>query len=361
MSPSTQLALIHSIAGLKSKMFQALVKAKAFEIPLSSWTHEKLSAWAVEPDQRTLLLSEIPKLNGDQFAETLEQREITVIAIIDSRYPAQLREIPSPPSVLYVRGNINNLSAPSLAVVGTRLPTPYGLTVTKRLVEPIAQHHIPIVSGLALGIDTAAHQAALSAGGPTVAVLGCGVDHIYPWQNQRLAEDILAHGGTIVSEFPLGARPERHHFPQRNRIISGLSKAVLLVEAGEKSGALITAKFAVDQNRDVLVVPGPITSPQSIGPLNWLKLGATPVTTVEDIFRTFSMVAITPDAPPQRIHSDDPIEAMVIEHLHQQSRHIDALAESCRLDTSVVSAVLSLLEIRGLVIHDGGMIYRLNM
>lgn len=283
-----------------------------------------------------------------------------LLTLEDQRYPPILREIPSPPKRLYVMGNLEVLHRPMLAVVGTRQPSPYGLHVTPSLLKPVVQAGITIVSGLALGIDGCAHRVAVDLGAPTVAVLGCGLDRIYPWQHQHLADDILRTGGMIMSEFPPGTPPLRHHFPQRNRILSGLSRAVLLVEAGETSGALITAKFAVDQNRDVLVVPGPITSPQSVGPLNWLKLGATPVTTANDILTVFS-VATEPHTPsPALPPLHDPIERHIVSQLRSGPLHIDSVAESCRLDTSVVSAALSLLELRGYVHHDGGMVYRLN-
>ncbi len=277
-----------------------------------------------------------------------------------SLYPSQLKEIPYPPAELHILGDASVLSRPMLAVVGTRKPSPYGLSVLQDLLEPVLRAGIIIASGLALGIDGRAHQISVDLGAPTVAVLGCGVDRIYPWEHTRLAQQIVEKGGAIISEFSDGTPPLRHHFPQRNRIISGLSKAVLLVEAGEKSGALITAKFAVEQNRDVLVIPGNITSPQSIGPLNWLRLGATPVMNAADILCAFSIES-EPTKPRQTsIFSDDPIEAALLENLRKGPEHIDTLTETCRLDSSVVSAALSLLEIRGSVIHEGGMIYRLN-
>ena len=359
MSTASSIATIHRLPGLKPKSFQALILAAAFSVDPAAWRPEQLTEWGLEPDQVNLVETAVRALDLKVVESLLERQRIRLIVITDPAYPAQLREIPSPPPVLYVRGDAKILERLSLAVVGTRRPTAYGLAAATTLVEPVARAGISIVSGLALGIDSAAHRAALAADGPTVAVLGCGLNQIYPWQNHPLAEDIISHGGAVISEFPLGAEPERHHFPQRNRIISGLAKAVLLVEAGEKSGALITAKFAVDQNRDVFVVPGNITSPQSVGPLNWLKLGATPVTSAQDVLNVLS-AGTTASVVPSPITSDDPTEAAVIEFLRAGPRHVDVLAERCRLDSSVVSAVLSLLEIRGLVAHDGGMIYRLN-
>lgn len=284
---------------------------------------------------------------------------ISIITLGDPHYPYLLSQIPSPPPVLYVRGNVEALHRTSLAVVGTRKPSPYGLAVTKTLLEPVVRAGITIVSGLALGIDGQAHKMAVQHHSATVAVLGCGVDTIYPWDHRQLAGDILASSGAIISEFPLGAEPERHHFPKRNRIISGLSKAVLLVEAGEKSGALITAKFAVDQNREVLAVPGNITSPQSIGPLNWLRLGATPVTSAADILRVFDVSTETPQPVITSYVPQTETERNIIEVLALGPLHVDELTEKSRLDNSVVSATLTLLEINGAIHHLGGLVYSL--
>lgn len=281
----------------------------------------------------------------------------TILTPEHIEYPALLKEIPYPPKTLYVEGNAQLLSRPTLAVVGTRTPTAYGLATVTALLEPVIRAGIVIVSGFALGIDGRAHQTAVDLGAPTVAVLGCGLDINYPYEHQHLRQQILANGGALVSEFSAGTPPLRHHFPQRNRIISGLTSATLLVEAGEKSGALITAKFAADQNRDVLVVPGPISSPMSVGPLNWLKLGATPVTSAEDLLRVFSLTSPPSKAPKHTYQPQSPIERTILDVLAAEALHIDELIEQCRLDSSVVSATLSLLEINGAVHHLGGLVY----
>lgn len=262
--------------------------------------------------------------------------------------------------MLYLRGSVEVLTRPMLAVVGTRRPTAYGLAVTSTLLLPVVRAGTIIVSGLALGIDGQAHRVAIQNEVPTVAVLGCGVDVVYPWEHRKLADQIIAGGGTIISEFPLGARPERHHFPQRNRIISGLCPAVLLVEAGEKSGALITAKFALAQNREILAVPGPITSSCSLGPLHWIALGARPVITAADILDALGLVNNYPVTSSEPRVSTDPHEQSILQLLATGPRHIDDLARESRLDSSVISASLSLLEIRGWVEHLGAMYYSLS-
>lgn len=359
-STRIRLTAVHAANIFSPTVFSRLVQAGAFARPLREWRSEEVMAAGLPVEQVSSSLSLLAALNEHQAQLDLEKYVSMVVLQRDDHYPPWLAEIPSPPPVLYVRGTVAALGNTSLAVVGTRQPTSYGLEATRRLIEPVARAGLTIVSGLALGIDAAAHQAALTADGTTIAVLGCGLDRVYPWQHQGLAKDIVRHGGAIISEFPLGAEPLRHHFPQRNRIISGLSRAVLLIEAGEKSGALITAKFAVDQNRDVLIVPGPITSPQSNGPLNWLKVGATPVTSAEDILRHFELSTVSRQPRDIMPAIDDADQQKIVDSLRHGPRDIDALVETCRLDSSVIAAALSFLEIRGLVSHDDGATYRLT-
>lgn len=350
------LATIHSLLELPTRLLRSMVERE--HEAWWRWTKGEWLTAGCPPDRLDRLLDALAHLDTAWVGQRLASFGVSLVTLADRRYPLWLKEIPSPPPLLYVRGDPAVLSTLSLAVVGTRQPTPYGLAVTRTLLEPAVRAGLTVVSGLALGIDGQAHRVSVDQAAPTIAVLGCGVDLIYPWEHRPLAEQIL-DGGAIISEFPLGAKPERHHFPQRNRIISGLAKAVLLVEAGEKSGALITAKFAVDQNRDVLIVPGPITSPQSIGPLNWLKLGATPVTSADDILRVFNLASAMPVRKTIRPPRDE-TETAIIAVIGAQPRHIDEIVEQSRLDTSVVAATLSLLEIDGLVRHLGGQTYTLN-
>ncbi len=356
---SETIAAVHQLPSVTFGVMTKLITNNMFTQEPRSWTQSQLLNIGIESARASALLNDINNLTTDNLLTTvnLQLANLRLITLGDPHYPYLLSQIPSPPPVLYVRGNVEALHRTSLAVVGTRRPTPYGLSITTTLVEPVVRAGITIVSGLALGIDGQAHRLAVKHGSPTVAVLGCGVDSIYPWDHRQLAEDIITAGGAIISEFPIGAKPERHHFPQRNRIISGLSKAVLLVEAGEKSGALITAKFAVEQNRDVLAVPGNITSPESIGPLNWLKLGATPITSAIDILRVFdvSLEATQPVISSYVPQSED--EQKLLQQLAIGPLHVDELIEKSRLDNSVVSATLTLLEINGAIHHLGGLVY----
>jgi DNA processing protein len=249
-----------------------------------------------------LSLTELEALNfpapAAQFlftgkARTEAERELVrvseqkgaLLTFEDEDYPEQLREIFDPPPVLWVLGNVKLLARPSIAIVGTRHPTPYGTGMSEILARDLANHRLVILSGMARGIDTYAHKGALAAGGRTVAVWGTGVDVIYPKENKSLAEDILVAGGAIVSEYRLGTFPAPQNFPRRNRIISGISIGVLVVEAGENSGTRVTARCALEQDRDVYAVPGNVTNKNAWGPNTLIKQGAKLVATWEDVWQ----------------------------------------------------------------------------
>jgi DNA processing protein len=226
--------------------------------------------------------------SGCAFEEAVEQQEkvaelgVELVPITDARYPPRLREIFDPPPLLYARGRVELLGHLMLGVVGTRRPTPYGMTVAARLSKDLSEAGLTIASGMARGIDTAAHRAVLEAGGDTIAVFGCGVDEVYPAENRKLAES-LSEKGLVISEFPMGAPPFPQNFPVRNRIISGMSAGVLVVEGGEYSGSTITAKLASEQNREMFAVPGNVTSKMSWGPNLLIKQGAKLVQEWNDV------------------------------------------------------------------------------
>jgi DNA processing protein len=234
---------------------------------------------------------------AEREAAAAEKLGCSVIPFGSGDYPPLLKHIADPPLALYVRGDSSLLGAHGVAIVGTRRPSAYGSSVAHRLASDLAQRRLVIVSGLARGIDSAAHRGALEAKGKTVAVLGCGVDVIYPRDNKRLAESILA-GGALVSEFPLGTSPQPENFPIRNRIISGLALGVVIVEAAEYSGSLITARLASEQDREVYAVPGNITSPQSFGPNLLIKQGAKLVDNWMDVVEEFPAAVRTQLIPP---------------------------------------------------------------
>lgn len=224
-----------------------------------------------------------PQINLDSEMEKLDKEKVHLITILDKNYPYLLKEIYNPPALLYVRGNLD-LNNPGIGVVGTRKLSSYGEQITPAITNKLIQKNLTIISGLAKGIDTLSHKTAVLNKGKTIAVLGAGVDKksIYPKSNQYLAEKIIENG-SLISEYPLGALPSKQSFPQRNRIISGLSLGVLVIEAPEKSGAMITARNALEQNREVFAVPGDISHPNSRGPHKLIKMGAKLVNSIEDI------------------------------------------------------------------------------
>lgn len=239
-----------------------------------------------------IILSPSIKQNLNKHIGYMEKHNIDIVSIQDAEYPEILKEIYDAPISLYVRGNKNILNELSVAIIGCRECTEYGRNITKNLSYNIAKNKINIVSGLAKGIDGIAHQGALFAGGKTIAVLGNGLDTIYPKENEHLAIEILQKGGAIISEYPLGTKPEKQNFPERNRIVSGMSKGIIVVEAKEKSGTLITVDFALEQGRDVFVVPGNINSEASIGTNDLIKQGAKLITSYKDVLEEYSNSAI---------------------------------------------------------------------
>ena len=289
----------------------------------------------------------------------------TVVSYACRDYPERLREIYDPPPVLWVRGDVKQLSRPSIAVVGTRHPTPYGSGVAEMLSRDLAARRLLIVSGMARGIDSCAHRGALAARMPTVAVWGTGIDVVYPKENRKLAEEILATGGAIVSEVPMGTFPAPQNFPRRNRILSGLSVAVLVVEASENSGTRVTARCAVEQNRDLYAVPGNVTNKGSWTPNTLIKQGAKLVATWEDVWEDLpsqvrqELEAETPaasKAEPGASLLPDPVlrpqEAMVLEVLRaDESLQIDEVLEllEMQLTSSEVFTALFELEMAGRV------------
>jgi DNA processing protein len=302
-----------------------------------------------------------------RFAETecrrIEDAGVRLLTFLDAEYPRRLFEIGDPPPLLYLRGTIP-VWEPAVAVVGSRRATREGLKAAERLSLELAAAGVLVVSGLARGIDTAAHRGALAGGGPTVAVLGCGVDVDYPPENRALAEQV-SRNGCIISEFPMKTQPLAEHFPRRNRIISGLSRGVLVVEAVEKSGSLITARYALDQGREVMAVPGLISSGACRGSNRLIKDGAQLVDCVEDI-----MDAVRISKPDQALplfgqHSVPvrcsltPREAAVYELVAQGPRHLDEITQALELTPGEVSAMVLGLELKGMLSQLPGSYYSL--
>ena len=286
----------------------------------------------------------------------LGRLQIAAITLHDPEYPRLLREIQLPPAVLYVRGTLLPADERAIAIVGTRRVSAYGRQATQQLARELAEQGMTIVSGLARGIDGIAHTAALDAGGRTLAVLGCGPDMVYPPEHANLAARIVAQGA-VISEFAAGMRPEAGNFPARNRIISGMSSAVLVTEAPEKSGALITTRFAADQGRDVMAVPGSIFSRTSVACNRLIQDGALCVTSVADIINALNIHLLPQQMDMRALLPADATEARLLELLADEPRYVDDLYRDADLSAAVVSSTLIMLELKGLVRNLGNMTY----
>ncbi|PIW19679.1 MAG: DNA-protecting protein DprA, partial [Anaerolineae bacterium CG17_big_fil_post_rev_8_21_14_2_50_57_27] len=289
----------------------------------------------------------------DGFMEQIAAQGIQVLTWEDEAYPACLKEIDQPPPILYLRGELTIEDSWAVAVVGTRRVTAYGRQVTEELASYLAQNGVTVVSGLARGVDAIAHQAALKAGGRTLAVMGNGVDRIYPPEHRALAEQILA-SGALLSDYAPGTPPEGANFPPRNRLISGLSLAVVVVEAGETSGALITAQFAVDQGREVFAVPGNILAPQSKGTNRLIQQGAHPLLSARDVLEALNLTRVSEQRLVRRALPADEVETQVLNVLAREPLHVDEIRNQTGLPIERVSATLVMMELKGMVRQVGG-------
>lgn len=275
----------------------------------------------------------------------------------DPGYPSLLRHIDQPPPLLYVDGRITGEDEWAVAVVGTRNASAYGRQVAERLARGLAESGVTVVSGLALGIDGVAHRAALEAGGRTIAVMGCGLDTIYPERHRQLAEQIRG-SGALVSDYPLGTGPEPGNFPPRNRIISGLSLGTVVVEAGERSGALITVRFALEQGRETFAVPGNIFGRTSAGTNALLQRGeAKLITRVEDVLEELNLSMVPQQRAVRQLVPETPVEAALMAHVTADPVHVDELVRRSGLPTDTVSSTLCMMELKGLVRRVENMCY----
>jgi DNA processing protein len=296
------------------------------------------------------------QVNLEIIMERIETLGVKVYTWEDDTYPRRLKEISQPPPVLFVRGSINVEDDWAVSVVGTRRVTPYGRQVAMEIARFLAQNGVTVVSGLARGVDAISHQAALQAGGRTFAVLGSGVDVIYPPEHRKLANEIIAQGA-IISDYAMGTQPESSNFPPRNRIIAGLSLATIVVEAGETSGALITAEFAVEQGRDVFAVPGSILTPQSEGTNKLIGQGARPLLRMTEILEILKLEQLPEKQNNRKTIAASPEEKKLLVHLSQDPQHIDEISRLSGLPIQSVSATLTMMELKGMVTHVGGMNY----
>ncbi len=294
------------------------------------------------------------KLKVDEELSRIERLGIEILCIKDKTYPVNLKAIFDPPPIIYVKGNILPDDRLAISIVGSRMATTYGKIVTGRLSAGLATRGITVVSGLARGIDSAAHISALKVGGRTIAVLGCGIDLVYPPENKSLFEQIVC-SGAIITEFPLSTPPDKFNFPQRNRLISGLSLGVVVVEAPIRSGSLITADYALEQGREVFAVPGLIDSNLSKGTHNLIKQGAKLVDSCEDILEEFGGLLELLKPIPSNHRKDvtdkdlSSSEETVLHLLSNEPKHIDSIIRVSPFSSHQVVAILMQLEIKGLI------------
>jgi len=297
-----------------------------------------------------------PKISLEAEIEKLDRYGVKALTCHDPDYPSRLKEIYDYPPLLYVRGSLLPEDEWCLAVVGTRRATVYGRQVTEEIVADLARSKITIVSGLAKGIDSVAHHSALEAGGRSLAVFACGLDTIYPSENANLARSIIQQGA-LISEYPLGTRPRAENFPRRNRIMSGLSLGVLIIEAGETSGAMITARLALEQNREVFAVPGSILSPASIGTNHLIQEGAKLVRDYTDILEELNLMAVAHQIEMKEVLPASDTESLLLKQLRAEPTHIDEVCRSSGLPISTVSSTLAMMELKGLIKQVGTMNY----
>ncbi|MBI2484854.1 DNA-protecting protein DprA [Candidatus Uhrbacteria bacterium] len=293
--------------------------------------------------------------------DRLAQTGVSVVWIEEETYPALLREIHDPPPFLFHRGALPKPADVLLSVVGSRHMSRYGAAVLEMFMPELARSGVHIVSGLALGCDGYAHELTVKHRGCTYGIVagGCDTESITPGQNRALAHAMIAAGGGVISEQPVGTASYPSSFPLRNRLIAGISRATLVIEAAEASGSLITARLALEENRDVLAVPGPINAPMSIGTNRLVRFGAHVVTSAEDILSLLELAPTTP-VPARIVEPQNATEAALLPHLNTHGIHVDELVRASRLPTTLVLQTLTAMELREVVVHIGGNHYRLN-
>ena len=358
---------LKGIPGVGNHLFKRLIDR--FELPEKVFQASKTELIQVEGISARQAESIKNFRTPDSIRRELDlinQKGLGIITLTDSEYPSLLREIPDPPPFLYVSGNLEG-SLRNIAVVGSRNATAYGISTAQSLCADLSAFGITIVSGMAIGIDTAAHQGALAGSGKTVAVLGSGLNNIYPTENQNLLERI-SENGAVITEFELNAEPEAHHFPIRNRIISGMSLGTVVVEATKKSGSLITARLAAEQNREVFAVPGSIQSFKSTGTHTLIKQGAKLVENAQDVLEELTAFMAAPNITrdqkknktTENLSALSPDEIAVYKALSPYPEHIDAIGRKAAIEPGKLLSILLQLELNGIVNQLPGKRFVLN-
>lgn len=325
----------------------------------SAWvaTERELQAAGLDSRSTEALVTTRGSISLEEVTDRLEEEGAAVVTWEDESYPSRLRQIHSAPPLLYVKGGLLPGDEWAVSVVGTRTATAYGKQLVEEIAGDLARSGIVVVSGLARGIDSLAHRAALRAGGRTIAVLGSGIDIIYPREHRDLARKVVEQGA-LITEYALGTKPEAGNFPARNRVISGLSLGTLVVEAGNRSGALITADYALEQGREVFALPGNANSPKSQGTNRLIQEGAAKlVMSVEDILEELNLTLVERHREVRTIVPDDEREARILEHVSTEPIHVDEIRERTNLPIAEVSSTLAMMELKGMVRQVGGMNY----
>ena len=346
--------------GIGPIRFQLLIKY--FKTAKAVWTaSEKILEKALSPRVFQQFNNYRKSFDIAKYMDNIGKLNIKVITLNDHNYPKLLREISDAPPVLYIKGELPQEEKRIIGVVGTRKMTSYGEQVTEILVRDLVAVGFVIVSGLARGVDSYAHRVTIGNRGETIAVLGGGIDRIYPSENTRLAQEISDSYGAIVSEFPLGMQPVPGNFPARNRIISGLSVGLLVTEAGDYSGSLITAGLAGEQSREVFAVPGPIYSKFSAGPAELIKQGAKLVTNVNDILEELNLESGIKNLESANVEGDTEEEQIILNLMKDGPAHVDDITRNSGLEAAKVGATLSLMELKGKIKSLGTGTYSLNI
>ncbi len=358
MNPKAYWVGFNYVKGIGSVRVNRLLQAFGGDLK-AAWEapYEKLIAVRLHPRLVENVLRVRSQIDLERIWENIERKGIQVITWEEEAYPSLLRQIVQPPPVLYIKGEYLPEDELAVAVVGTRRVSAYGKQVAEELAAFLARNQVTVVSGLARGTDAVAHQSALREGGRTLAVLGCGVDLIYPPEHVKLAEEITANGA-LISDYPPGTPPESNNFPPRNRIISGLSLATIVIEAGETSGALITASFAADQGREVLAVPGNIHSPNSKGVNRLIQSGARPLLNPADVLEALNIQQINTRRIARKVLPSDETEAKLLQVMGNDNLTADEISFLSGLPIDKVSACLIMMELKGLVKNNGGTNYR---
>lgn len=356
---------LNTIPGLGSKRFTQLINKYGEPKVIWDLPDEELKRSSFIPSVIiNQIINQKIKNEVDEHMERIYKNNIKVLTINDDLYPAFLKNIHDPPIVIYVKGTLIK-EEKAVAVVGSRSASSYGLKMAEIISSELAKCDITVISGMARGIDSSAHIGALKSGGRTIAVLGCGLDITYPPENYKLMRRI-EESGCVLSEYVPGVAPFSQNFPARNRIISGISMGVVVIEANEKSGSLITADFALEQGREVFAVPGNLSSPNSIGTNKLIKDGAKIVTCIEDILEEINVFRNTTinifeqkELEKARIFKDlDPDERILAECLFSEPMHIDAIIEKSGLGIKTINAILVMLELKGCIDQLPGKIFK---